>query len=145
MRKPSTDTTVMNKLLPVLIVAGAAFLWSCGESKAPVPEATAAAETPPAKPRAEQALLDDLAVANRILAKELAILDVQGHVTARSLVNPNHYYIARFIAPGAVTTSVLPSQRPMESPLYILPIDSASSSCLVVSVGTRRNALPAPS
>jgi ribulose-5-phosphate 4-epimerase/fuculose-1-phosphate aldolase len=94
----------MKKPLPVLIVASAAFLWSCGDNTAPVPETTASAETPPAKPRAEQALLDDLAVANRILAKELAILDVQGHVTARSLVNPNHYYIARFIAPGGVTT-----------------------------------------
>jgi len=33
---------------------------------------------PEAKPRAEQALLEDLAVANRILTTELAILDIQG-------------------------------------------------------------------
>ena len=66
MRKRSAEVASIKKLLlPVLIVAGAAFLWSCGDNKAPVPETTAYAETPQAKPHAEQALLDDLAVANR--------------------------------------------------------------------------------
>ena len=96
----------MNKLLPALIAVSTLALWGC-QPNHPSAETTAAtaAESPQAKPRAEQALLDDLAVANRILARELAILDVQGHVTARSRTNPNHYYIARFIAPGAITTS----------------------------------------
>lgn len=81
-----------------------------------------AAATPDAKregqPQREQALLDDLAVANRILARELSILDVQGHVTARSLTNPNHYYIARFIAPGQVVTSDF-----IENDLDSMPVD----------------------
>ena len=80
------------------------FVPACSATP-PAAETQPAAATPGATPRAEQALLDDLAVANRILTKELAILDIQAHVTARSLTNPNHYYIARFIAPGAVTTS----------------------------------------
>jgi HCOMODA/2-hydroxy-3-carboxy-muconic semialdehyde decarboxylase len=53
----------------------------------------------------EQPLLEDLAVANRILARELDILDIQGHVTARSRQNPNHYYIARFVSPGGASVS----------------------------------------
>lgn len=91
-----------------VLVAGTMFVSACGAPNPP------AAETQPAAAaegegggaaRAEQELLDDLAVANRILAQELAILDVQGHITARSKVNPNHYYIARFVAPGGATTS----------------------------------------
>ncbi len=88
-----------------LMALGAMVLWGCASE----PPAAATQQTPAqqtaAAVRPEQALLDDLAVANRILARELAILDVQGHVTARSRTNPNHYYIARFIAPGAVVTS----------------------------------------
>jgi hypothetical protein len=78
--------------LPAVIALGAISVWGC-QSNHPSTETAAAAESPQAKPRAEQALLDDLAVANRILARELAILDVQGHVTARSRTNPNHYYM----------------------------------------------------
>ena len=87
------------------LLAGTVLMWGCS-SQPPAADTKAPAEsTPEAKPRAEQALLDDLAVANRILTKELGILDIQAHVTARSLTNPNHYYIARFIGPGDVVTS----------------------------------------
>lgn len=89
-----------------LVVLGTVFLSGCASPEAPAGSPQpAAGTTQVASPRREQTLLDDLAVANRILARQLAILDVQGHVTARSLTNPNHYYIARFIAPGAVVTS----------------------------------------
>jgi len=86
------------------LIAGTIILAGC-QSQSPAAAADAPAAAPEAKPRAEQALLEDLAVANRILTKELAILDIQAHVTARSRTNPNHYYIARFIAPGAAVTS----------------------------------------
>lgn len=96
------------RVLGSVLLTGAALTIACSSpppaSEAPAPAADAAA-APAAAPRAEQALLDDLAVANRIMARQLAILDVQGHVTARSLTNPNHYYIARFIGPGDVVTS----------------------------------------
>jgi HCOMODA/2-hydroxy-3-carboxy-muconic semialdehyde decarboxylase len=81
---------------------GIAFLSACS-SPARAPEAADAAAQPTAHP--EQALLEDLTVANRVLARQLAILDIQGHVTARSTVNPNHYYIARFVSPGGASVS----------------------------------------
>jgi ribulose-5-phosphate 4-epimerase/fuculose-1-phosphate aldolase len=87
------------------LLAGAVLVVGCKEAQAPTVENNAPSAAQAEQPRREQALLDDLAVANRILTKELAILDIQAHVTARSLDNPNHYYIARFIAPGAVVTS----------------------------------------
>jgi len=83
---------------------GAVFLWSCG-SEPPAAGTQPAAETQQAPAHPEQALLEELVLGNRILARELAILDIQGHMTARSRMNPNHYYIARFLSPGAVTTS----------------------------------------
>ena len=98
-----------------LIALGTVFACS---PKPPAADTSAAAPAPEAKPRREQALLDDLAVANRILTKELGILDVQAHVTARSLDNPNHYYIARFIAPGQVVTSDF-----IENDLDSVPVD----------------------
>jgi HCOMODA/2-hydroxy-3-carboxy-muconic semialdehyde decarboxylase len=105
--------TIMTRLVlrcVSLIALGTLSIWGCSSSTPPANENTSAeggavAPAIKAQPRAEQALLDDLAVANRILARELAILDVQGHVTARSQTNPNHYYIARFIGPGDVVTS----------------------------------------
>jgi ribulose-5-phosphate 4-epimerase/fuculose-1-phosphate aldolase len=49
-------------------------------------------------------LLDDLVVANRILANE-NILDGLGHVSVRSLTNPNHFFQSRDLAPGLVTAA----------------------------------------
>jgi len=51
-------------------------------------------------PRPEQALLEDLTIANRILARELGILDIQGHTSVRSKADPNHWYMPRFVSPG---------------------------------------------
>ena len=39
-------------------------------------------------------LLDDLVIANHILANE-NVLDGYGHVSVRSPVNPNHYFLAK--------------------------------------------------
>jgi HCOMODA/2-hydroxy-3-carboxy-muconic semialdehyde decarboxylase len=47
-------------------------------------------------------LLDDLVIANHILANE-NVLDGYGHVSVRSPVNPNHYFLAKAGAPGLVT------------------------------------------
>jgi HCOMODA/2-hydroxy-3-carboxy-muconic semialdehyde decarboxylase len=67
-------------------------------------ETSTAAAAPSASAHPEQALLEELTLANRMLA-ESGILDGQGHVTARSLTNPNHYYIARYLSPGGVSTA----------------------------------------
>lgn len=91
----------------VLMALGTVFLSGCAsQPEAPAGAPQTAAEAPQAAPaHPDQALIDDLVLANRMLSTEVGILDVQGHVTARSRVNPNHYFIARFLAPGGVTTS----------------------------------------
>src|SRR4051812_20719907 len=50
------------------------------------------------------AVIDDLVTANRILANE-GILDGYGHVSVRNPANPNHYFLARAVAPGLATTA----------------------------------------
>jgi ribulose-5-phosphate 4-epimerase/fuculose-1-phosphate aldolase len=64
----------------------------------------------PAKPAQAPAgngtLLDDLVVANRILANE-NILDGLGHVSVRSLQRPDHFFLSRDLAPGLVTAADL--------------------------------------
>src|SRR5215510_7502910 len=56
----------------------------------------------PTAPAGNDTLLDDLVVANRILANE-NILDGLGHVSVRSLTNQNHVFQSRELAPGLVT------------------------------------------
>jgi HCOMODA/2-hydroxy-3-carboxy-muconic semialdehyde decarboxylase len=55
-------------------------------------------------PLTRQALIDELVVANRILANE-GVLDGYGHVSVRSPANPNHYLLARADAPALVTAA----------------------------------------
>ncbi|HMF98956.1 MAG TPA: class II aldolase/adducin family protein [Vicinamibacterales bacterium] len=56
---------------------------------------------PSQPPTDRQALVGELAVANRILANE-GVLDGYGHVSVRSPSNPNHYLLARSRAPALV-------------------------------------------
>src|SRR5579863_8151249 len=46
-------------------------------------------------------LIQDLVIANRILAKE-EVVDAYGHVSIRHPDNPNHFLIARSLAPDLV-------------------------------------------
>ena len=85
------------------MVLGTVLLWGCASPG--TAETQEAGTTQQTATHPEQALLEDLTVANRILARQLGILDIQGHVTARSRVNPNHYYIARFVSPGGASVS----------------------------------------
>jgi len=60
----------------------------------------------PATSAPEKALIDDLVLANRMLAsEELGVLDAFGHVSVRSRTNPNRFYISRYVAPGIVTAA----------------------------------------
>ena len=92
----------------VIAILVAVTLVSCSS---PTPSGStetedATAVTPQATtPLPEQALLEDLVVANRILTREVGILDIQAHVSARSKTNPNHWYMARFVAPGGASLS----------------------------------------
>src|ERR1700675_3881676 len=47
------------------------------------------------------ALIRDLVIANRILARE-EVVDAYGHVSVRHPDNPNHFLIARSLAPDLV-------------------------------------------
>jgi HCOMODA/2-hydroxy-3-carboxy-muconic semialdehyde decarboxylase len=47
-------------------------------------------------------LVDDLVAANRILA-HYGNFDAYGHISVRSRSNPNHYLMARYMAPASVT------------------------------------------
>ena len=51
------------------------------------------------------ALIDDLVIANRVLAHEIGVLDAYGHVSARDPRNHNRYYLSRAISAGMVTAA----------------------------------------
>jgi HCOMODA/2-hydroxy-3-carboxy-muconic semialdehyde decarboxylase len=52
-----------------------------------------------------RALVDDLVIANRVLADEIGVLDAYGHVSARDPRNRSHYYLSRAISAGMVTAA----------------------------------------
>jgi ribulose-5-phosphate 4-epimerase/fuculose-1-phosphate aldolase len=84
--------------IAVLLLAG------CGASSAPPAEADLAKKA--ASGFAEQTLVEELVLANRILAsRETGVFDSYGQISVRSQTNPNHYYISRWVAPGLVTLS----------------------------------------
>jgi ribulose-5-phosphate 4-epimerase/fuculose-1-phosphate aldolase len=64
-------------------------------------------------------VIDDLVKANHILAKE-GVLDGFGHVSARSLKNPKHFYLSRSLAPALVTAGDIlefdENSRPVDQP-----------------------------
>jgi ribulose-5-phosphate 4-epimerase/fuculose-1-phosphate aldolase len=53
---------------------------------------------------ADQALIDDLVAANRILYDQ-GVVDGFGHVSVRHDKNPEHFLLARSMAPGLVTSA----------------------------------------
>lgn len=63
-----------------------------------------------------KALIEDLVVANRILAMH-GILDAYGHVSVRSAANPGHFLISRSIAPELVTAKDIQELGPDSEPV----------------------------
>ena len=61
-----------------------------------------AGATQPVSDDAIAHLIDDLVAANRILVDQ-GVLDGYGHVSVRSPRDPNHFYMARSVAPEIVT------------------------------------------
>jgi ribulose-5-phosphate 4-epimerase/fuculose-1-phosphate aldolase len=91
----------------VLTLAGPLLLILC---RGPIFSQTSAhSKQPPKKTSidpARKSLIDDLVLANRILASgELGFLDPFGHVSVRDPDNPQHYYMARYVSAGMVTAS----------------------------------------
>jgi ribulose-5-phosphate 4-epimerase/fuculose-1-phosphate aldolase len=72
----------------------------------------------PAAPGSNQALLDDLSLAYRILART-GIVDAYGHVSVRNPVNPSHYYLQRNLPPALSTPADL-----VEYDLDSKPVDA---------------------
>lgn len=91
--------TFVTRTLGFAVVAlGALFLWGCASEPPAAEVDTAAAATHP-----EQALIDDVVLAYWMFVREAGILDTAGHVSARSQLDPTHYFISRYVAPGAVS------------------------------------------
>jgi ribulose-5-phosphate 4-epimerase/fuculose-1-phosphate aldolase len=65
---------------------------------------TAASNPPASAGPVEAALLEDLAVANHVLASH-GVLDAYGHVSIRHPGNPERFLMSRSLAPALVTTS----------------------------------------
>jgi ribulose-5-phosphate 4-epimerase/fuculose-1-phosphate aldolase len=59
---------------------------------------------PTSPPDTDEQRIADLVLASRILVNE-GVLDSFGHVTVRSVKNPNHYFMPRAMPPGLVTQS----------------------------------------
>jgi HCOMODA/2-hydroxy-3-carboxy-muconic semialdehyde decarboxylase len=53
-------------------------------------------------PGVDAALIDDIVIGSRVLA-DFGVLDGFGHVSARHPANPNHFLMARSLAPALVT------------------------------------------
>jgi ribulose-5-phosphate 4-epimerase/fuculose-1-phosphate aldolase len=62
------------------------------------------AQAPAAPTPTRQALIDEIVVANHILANE-GVLDGYGHVSVRNPADANHYFLARAGAPALVTAA----------------------------------------
>ena len=77
----------------------------------------AAAQTALGAGPAVAAAIEDLVVANRILA-ERGIIDAYGHVSIRHPTDPNRYLMARALAPALVTAADI-----MEFDLDSNPVD----------------------
>jgi ribulose-5-phosphate 4-epimerase/fuculose-1-phosphate aldolase len=80
-------------MLSIFSLAGAALLASSG---AVAPQTAAAPD--------RQALINELVVANRILANE-GVLDGYGHVSVRVPTTTNRYFLSRSKAPALVTSA----------------------------------------
>jgi ribulose-5-phosphate 4-epimerase/fuculose-1-phosphate aldolase len=77
----------------------------CG-SDAPSSQSTNDNTVQAVAPSSEQALIEGLVLASRMLARpELDVMGAQGHVSVRSQKDPTHYYISRYVSAGIVSTS----------------------------------------
>lgn len=79
---------------------------------------TGKSSTPASAGAADPNLLDDLVLANHILA-DLGIVDGYGHVSARHNLDPNRYLLSRSLAPELVTDADI-----MEFDLDSTPVDA---------------------
>jgi ribulose-5-phosphate 4-epimerase/fuculose-1-phosphate aldolase len=84
----------IGRLARLIVVAAVALLAGLIEPSAQTPSAPVAG--------VDTALLEDIVIGSRILA-DFGVLDGFGHVSARHPTNPNHFLMARSLAPALVT------------------------------------------
>jgi len=84
----------IGRLARLTAVAAVALLAGLIETSAQTPSAPVAG--------VDTALLEDIVIGSRILA-DFGVLDGFGHVSARHPTNPNHFLMARSLAPALVT------------------------------------------
>ena len=83
-----------DRLARLAAVVAVALLSGLAETSAQTPSNPAAG--------VDAALLEDMVIGSRILA-DFGVLDGFGHVSARHPANPNHFLMARSLAPALVT------------------------------------------
>ena len=98
--------------LGLVVALAALFGWS---------EVHAQTQTSPI-PGVDAALIDDIVIGSRVLA-DFGVLDGFGHVSARNPNNPNHFLMARSLAPALVTADDI-----MEFDLDGNPVDARGRS-----------------
>lgn len=64
----------------------------------------AAAQTPAVRDARVAAVIDELVTANHVLYRQ-GVVDGFGHISARSPLEPGHFFMARSVAPSAVTAA----------------------------------------
>ena len=85
--------------------------------------ARAPSSKPSPVPQNDKDLIEDLVIANRLLvAPEMGVLTPDGlaHISFRSRANPEHFFIARDLAPGMVTAADI-----IETDLTTRPVNGA--------------------
>jgi ribulose-5-phosphate 4-epimerase/fuculose-1-phosphate aldolase len=94
--KIQREATMMATFKGILLGAAVALALLSGASPT-------SAQTPSASlPGFDPALLEDIVIGSRVLA-DFGVLDGFGHVSARHPTNPNHFLMARSLAPALVT------------------------------------------
>ena len=83
-----------DRLARLAAVAAVALLSGLADTSAQTPSTLVAG--------VDAALLEDMVIGSRILA-DFGVLDGFGHVSARHPANPNHFLMARSLAPALVT------------------------------------------
>jgi ribulose-5-phosphate 4-epimerase/fuculose-1-phosphate aldolase len=84
-----------NRPIRLGLIVALAILSGLAEVRAQTPDAKASSID-------KAALIDDIVIGSRVLA-EFGVLDGFGHVSARDPANPNHFLMARSLAPALVT------------------------------------------
>ena len=85
-----------------LATLAAVLVCAAATAQTPVPSSAPAATSAPAPSRA--ALLEEVALASRILARQ-GVVDAYGHVTIRNPANPSHFFMSRNLPPALATAA----------------------------------------